>query len=208
MADPYKTTFVAVPITNDLTVLETVKEELNIEDSENDAILSRYISEQSEVAATYCGRPLSQATVIDSFRLCPGSTQPLFPSRWPVTSIIEFIEGTTTLSSADYDYDEKSGFIWRLNASGLRACWPAATNITLQYIGGYELLTTLPRDIERAVLILIKDSWYARARDPRARSETVEGIGRTDLWVGTVPGGGSLPDEATALLERYSTSYM
>jgi hypothetical protein len=66
----------------------------------------------------------------------------------------------------------------------------------------------LPRDIERAVLILIKDSWYARARDPRARSETVDGIGRTDLWVGTVPGGGSLPDEATALLEAYRTNYM
>jgi hypothetical protein len=208
MADPYKTTFVAPPVTNDLTVLETVKEELNIEDNNSDNILSRYISEQSEVAASYCGRALSQATVIDSFRLCPGSAQPLFPSHWPVTSILEFIEGTLTLTAGDYDYDPKSGFIWRLNASGMRCCWPAATNITVKYVGGYELLTTLPRDIERAVLILIKESWYARARDPRARSETVDGIGRTDLWVGTIPGAGALSAEATALLEPYQTNFV
>lgn len=208
MPDPYKTTVSAAAVTNDLTVLDTVKEELGIEDNESDALISRLISEQSEVAAVYCRRPLSQATVIDSFNLCVASSQPLYPSRYPVTSLIEIIEGTTTtLTTSDYEYDENGGAIWRLNASGVRICWPAG-NITVRYIGGYELLTTLPRDIERAVLILIKESWYARSRDPRARSESVDGIGRTDLWVGTIPGGGALPAEATALLEPYRTLYV
>ena len=202
MPDPYITTLVEPPETNDLTVLETVKEELDIEDDESDAVLSRMISEQSEVAAAYCRRALTQATIIDSFRFYSAFDAPLIPSRRPVTSITEIVEGSTTLDVGAYEYDETTGFIWRLDASGYRASWLAG-KITVAYVGGYECLATVPRDIERAVLILIKESWYARSRDPRARSETVDGIGRTDLWVGTIPGGGALPAEATALLEPY-----
>jgi hypothetical protein len=203
MPDPYITTTVVAPVTNDLTVLDTVKEELGITDNENDAILSRMISEQSEVAAAYCRRPLSQATVTDTYRTTCYTWSPLIPSRKPITGITEIIEGSTTLETSAYEYDETTGFLWRLDTAGARTYWPASTRITLTYVGGYELLTTLPRDIERAVLILIKESWYARARDPRARSESVDGIGRTDLWVGTIPGGGALPSDATVLLEPY-----
>jgi hypothetical protein len=202
MPDPYSTTISEAPVTNDLTVLETVKEELGISDNASDVMLSRMISEQSEVAAAYCRRPLSQATVIDNYRIRYGTDSPLIPSRAPVTSITSIVEDSTELGTTDYEYDAARGFMWRLNASGVRICWPAAV-ITVTYVGGYELLTTLPRDIERAVLVLIKESWYARSRDPRARSESVDGIGRTDLWVGTIPGGGALPSDATVLLEPY-----
>lgn len=203
MPTPYRTTISVAPETIDLTVLDTVKEELDIEDNDSDRLLSRMISEQSEVAAAYCRRPLAQATIIDNFNWGYAySNEPLRVSRFPLVSISEVIEGGTSLVTGDYEYDAEAGFIWRLNTSGYRSTWAAATT-AVTYVGGYELLTTLPRDIEKAVLILIKESWYARARDPRARSESVDGIGRTDLWVGTIPGGGALPAEATALLEPY-----
>jgi hypothetical protein len=202
MPAPYKTVISVAPVTLDLTVLETVKQELGITDNNSDEILARVISEQSEVASSYCRRPLAQATIIDSFRMWPNTYQPLMPSRRPVVSITEIIEDGTTLLETDYEYDEETGFLWKLNSVDERICWAGGKTVAT-YVGGYELLTTLPRDIERAVLILIKESWFSLARDPRARSETVEGIGRTELWVGTVPGGGALPSDATALLEPY-----
>jgi hypothetical protein len=202
MPAPYKTVISVAPVTLDLTVLETVKQELGITDNNSDDTLSRVISEQSEVAASYCRRPLAQATIIDSFRMWPNTYQPLMPSRRPVVSITEIVEDGTTLVETDYEYDEETGFLWKLSSVDERICWAGGKTV-VTYVGGYELLTTLPRDIERAVLILIKESWFSLARDPRARSETVEGIGRTELWVGTVPGGGALPSDATALLEPY-----
>jgi hypothetical protein len=202
MPTPYKTVISVAPVTLDLTVLETVKQELGVTDNNSDELLARLISEQSEVAAGYCRRPLAQATIIDSFRLWPNTYHPLIPSRRPVVSITEIVEDGTTLLETDYEYDEETGFLWKLDSTEDRICW-AGGKTTVTYVGGYELLTTLPRDIERAVLILIKESWFSLARDPRARSETVEGIGRTELWVGTVPGGGALPSDATALLEPY-----
>jgi hypothetical protein len=167
MPTPYKTVISVAPVTLDLTVLETVKQELGVTDSNSDALLARLISEQSEVAASFCRRPLAQATIIDSFRVL-GTDAPLMPSRRPIVAISEIIEDGTTLIETDYEYDETTGFLWKLDSSEERSWWSAGKT-TLTYVGGYELLTNLPRDIERAVLILIKESWFSLSRDPRAR---------------------------------------
>ena len=167
-------------------------------------MLQRLISEQSEVAASWCRRPLAQATVIDSFRLqdCYGyQYEPLIPSRRPIASITEIVEDGTTLVETDYEYDEDTGFLWRLDSNEDRVGWTGKTVLT--YVGGYELLTTLPRDIERAVISMIKQNWFSLSRDPMTRSETVDGIGRVDFWVGSVPGSGALPADAVTLLEPY-----
>jgi hypothetical protein len=201
MPIPYKTTISVAPTTLDLTVLETVKQELGITNSNSDAQLARLISEQSEVAASWCRRPLAQATITDSFRVTNWMCEPLMPSRHPIVSISEIVEDGTTLIETDYEFDEQGGMIWKLDSSEDRAVWSG--KVTVTYVGGYELLTTLPRDIERAVLILIKQSWFALSRDPRSKSEMVEGIGRTEYWIGDIPGGGGLPTEASVLLEPY-----
>jgi hypothetical protein len=202
MPTPYKTLISVAPVTLDLTVLETVKQELGVTDSNSDALLARLISEQSEVAASFCRRPLAQATIIDSFRVLSGADGPLMPSRRPIVAISEIVEDGTTLIETDYEYDEITGFLWKLDSSDERSWWSAGKT-TISYVGGYELLTTLPRDIERAVLILIKESWFSLSRDPRARAETVDGIGRTEFWVGGVPGSGGIPGDAAALLQPY-----
>lgn len=206
---PYSTTVSSAAQTRDLTVLETVKQELDITHANSDAFLSRAISEQSEVAARYCGREFAQETVTDSFLF---SYQPhhfldghgfLQLSRIPVSSITAIDEVDTALTPAsDVSFDGASGRVWRLNSSGARVAWAiGVTSVT--YVAGYELLTTLPRDIERAVIMMVKEAYFERTRDPRARSESVEGIGSTDLWVGPIPGGSALSSEATELLDRH-----
>jgi hypothetical protein len=80
--------------------------------------------------------------------------------------------------------------------------WPAA-KIDITYIAGYQLLTTLPRDVERGVIVLIRQAWYSGSRDPLAISESVDGVGRTDYKVGSGLDGEALPAEALALLSDY-----
>ena len=114
------------PLTLDLTVLATVKQELGITDNNSDEHVARLISEQSEVAASWCRRPLAQATVIDSFRLqdCYGyQYEPLIPSRRPIASITEIVEDGTTLVETDYEYDEETGFLWKLDSNEDRVGW-------------------------------------------------------------------------------------
>lgn len=202
---PYKTTVTTAASTYDLTVLETVKEELSITSSATDDLLSRLISEQSAVAAAYCGRQFAQETIVDTFRVFCGPCQPLVLSRSPIDSITTIVEAGTTLAADDFEYDSDSGFVWRLSGDD-RSTWAdGKTEVT--FIAGYELLAELPRDVERAVLQLIKLSYFGRTRDPRAKSETVEGIGSIDFWVGNVPGKSGLPADVTELLNPYRMAH-
>lgn len=198
---PYSSTVTSAASSYDLTVLATVKEELGITDSSSDDLLSRLITEQSAVAATYCRRVFAQETIVDSFRLPCFSCDPIILSRRPVASITSIVEDGTTLDAADYEFDATTGFVWRLDDDE-RISWPAVKAV-VTFVAGYELLTTLPRDIERAVLALIKRTAFGRTRDPMAKAEEVAGIGRTEYWVGNVPGSNGMPAEAVALLDPH-----
>lgn len=196
---PYKTTVTTAASTHDLTVLDTVKQELGITGSESDDVLARLISEQSAVAETYCRRVFAQETLADSFRVWCGTSAPLILSRRPLVSITSIVEDDTTLTASDYEIDADAGLVWRLDGDDNRMSW-LPSKIVITYVAGYELLTTLPRDIERAVLALIKRTHFGLTRDPMAKAEEVAGIGRTEYWVGSVPGSDGIPAEAVALL--------
>jgi hypothetical protein len=62
---------------------------------------------------------------------------------------------------------------------------------------------TLPEDIERAVIMLVKIAWFARTRDPLIRSEDVSGITNTTYWVGGFGNGSTLPPDVECILYRY-----
>lgn len=205
MPTPYKTTVSVAASTHDLTVLETVKQELGVTNNNSDAFLARAISEQSAFAATYCQRQFVQETLIDLFRLHCATCEPLILSRAPTTSITSVVENTTTLSASEYEFDDDTGEVWRLNGSDQRSSW-AAGKIEVTFVGGYELLTTLPFEVERGVIELVKELYYAKTRDPMVKAEAVEGIGRTEFWVGSIPGGGAISVTAARYLDPYRKS--
>lgn len=203
MALPYMTTVsVASTLPRALANIDTVKLELGITVATSDSLIKTAIDQQSVVAESYCKRVFAKETLIDSFRLTCRGWAPLSLSRWPVVSITSVVEDTTTLTAADYELDASAGMLWRLDGSDRRSSWSSA-KIVVTFVAGYALPIGLPRDIERAVTLMVKQAWFSARRDPLVKQENVPGVYEATYWIGAVGDDAGLPPEAAALLDQY-----
>jgi hypothetical protein len=131
------------------------------------------IRQASAAVASYCKRVLAAETVTETLR--PERLQgELILARFPVTAVASIVEDGTTLAAADYELDGARGIITRMHSG--RPCWWPTSTIVIDYRAGYELLATLPHDIERATINLVKAYYFASQRDPALRSEDVPGV--------------------------------
>jgi hypothetical protein len=206
-ASPYKTTVSVAAASRDLTVLATVKQELGIANTSQDAWLATQITQASQACATYCNRVFAQETLVDYFRLQNQAAELLFLSRFPVASVDAVVENDVTLDASQYEYEAATGFLWRLDGSDVRSRWSYA-KVAVTFKGGYELLETLPPDIERACIVLVKQNYFAKVRDPMVKGSEVDipdvRRERTDYWVGSASSdNGALPSEVQSLLDPY-----
>ncbi len=200
---PYDLAVTAAAASKDMTLLATVKTELGITASTDDAWLALVIQEESAAAVAYCNREFARETVAESFRLegeerCVAG---LYLSRVPVASIASVVEDGVTLTAADYELAAADGRLYRLDGDGNRSTW-ARAKIVVTYTGGYVMLTTLPQDLERAVRTLVKQRWFARTRDPLVKGASLDGVMSEQYWVGDVNTVG-MPAEVTAVFDRY-----
>lgn len=171
--------------TQDLTTLASVKLELGITDTTDDAWLTEQIHQASQQFATMCNRIFGEETLTDRFNTpwCYGG--PLILSRIPVTEIISVTEGTTVLSPTDVEFDVESGMLFRhLPNSYIRSHWFGGV-VAVTFVAGYQLLGTLPYDVERACNLIIKGRVSARERDPLVRSEAIPGVMSIDYSTGS-----------------------
>jgi hypothetical protein len=137
------------------------------------------IHQASALAVGYCNREFAEEELKDFFRPRDyRGIDVLWLSRTPVTAIAAVVEDGVTLTAADYELDDKTGQLWRLDGAGNRSCWRSCALITVTFTGGYALLTTLPHDVERACLDQVKAMFVPRGRDPTVRSENVPGLGQ------------------------------
>lgn len=201
LADTILTVVTPSP-TYDLTVLATVKEELGVTVSTYDARLARLIHEASADCERYChGRVFAQETVTETFRNVWGLRAPLVLDRYPVTAITSVVVDGTTLAADEYEVDGSSGILWRLS-SDTRISW-AGYKIAVTYTGGFELLATLPRDVERACIEQIKALFYGGPRDPNLKSVDVPGVMSETYWVGGVGEDDAVCPQAADRLAAY-----
>ena len=129
----------------DLTTLATVKDDLQIADAASDTTLSRYITEQSALIASYCNRVFAVESVSETIYLerdpypyqVPGGCRQLQLSRWPLLSVSSVVQtdggnsttltpypGTTSVP-ADYQIMAPEGQLIRLDSFGEQMAWPA-----------------------------------------------------------------------------------
>ncbi|MCO5132443.1 MAG: hypothetical protein M9932_18125 [Xanthobacteraceae bacterium] len=184
-----------------LTTIAAAKAEMQLTSGADDAYLTTLIDQASDAVRSWCKRVFAIETVRESiYPDTPGKS--LMLSRWPVVAIAAVTINGVVEDVANVEAED-SGHLFRLDASGCRASWPSG-RIVVEYSGGYVLPgqpnRTLPNDIERAALSLVRGSWFARTRDPLIRSEAVDGIGSTDYFSGTVS---RLPPDAESLLSPY-----
>lgn len=156
--------------TIDLTTLETVRAELEIDGSEQDERIQTLITQASGVIGSHCQRVFGLETVQETFRLDRMQLD-LILSRFPVVAVTSITEGQVTLSASDYEIDKSRGIIARLHGS--RVCHWSTCKILVTYSSGFALLGDLPFGVERACIQLVKAWFFASDRDPMIRSESV-----------------------------------
>jgi hypothetical protein len=187
---------------HDLTVLATVKAELQIDPANTkfDALLSnQWIPQASAAVASYCNRVFSRETVTETWRNVYDK-ETLILARYPVSSVTSVTVDGTALAASDYEYDAKTGFIYRLS-SDTRVGWCAA-KIVIVYAGGYALLGDLPFEIERATVLLCKFYRYTLAQNPLIKREDIPGVIETEYWV-MPQGSPAMPRDVTDLLDPH-----
>lgn len=192
-----------------LTVIETVKQELGITDNASDERLEGLICTASDIIAAHCDRVFARETVTEFFypdrRGYCERWDELVLARTPIESITSISNDDSALAATDYTYDANSGLLFRLVNNGLLPLnwWTSHAGVQVQYVGGYALLNGLPRGVERAAVLLCKEYYYQTARDPRIRSESTPNIYTVDYQVGVIGNMNSLPPDVVALLAPY-----
>lgn len=196
--------------------MATVKTELGITGSGDDALLDRLIAAASRAVVRYTGREFVQETVAET-RAGHGDRRMLLTRR-PVVSISSVLLTTTTIDAATYSIEDaeagvifrKAGWtstipIYQAGISGAYAPHDAAPDFTFAYIGGYITpaiagTRDLPEDVEQACIEMLKARWFARQRDPSLASI------KAGDWAETYRGsGGGIPDSAAEMLAPFIT---
>ena len=185
-----------------LTTVAAVRERFGITlQDAADAVVEGMIDVASRMAVEFCNRTFGRETVKQIDISCRRGSG-IFLERSPAT-VTAVSEGGQAVAPEGYYLDAERNTLVRLS-DGRPAYWSGETEIT--YATGWILPgdenATLPVTIEHAALLLIGAMWSAQQRDPLAKSESVEGVGRVDYFV---PGANTrLPDpQAELLLQPY-----
>lgn len=178
----------------DLTTLATAKAELSITGSADDVAIAALIRQASAACARYCNRPHFGREQYIQTMTGPGA----FILERDLAPTIESVYAAGTLLTSD-DWQLDGALLVRPSSWCNPWEWPWGYSISVTYRAGFELLATLPDDIERAALSTIRGWYYGRGRDPSVRSISSEGIGMTTY---ATAGAGSVgvPPEAAEML--------
>lgn len=204
------TTVTAAAGSYDLTDLATVKDELGIDsgNTDDDALLERYITSASRAAAQYCNRVLVVETLEDDFWPqrdpwpwdIPGGVAPLQLSRWPITGLGVVTEnGVTLTSGTDFRPDNANGQLIRLDANGYPRKWPAFA-LSAAYSAGFD---PIPADLEDAVIRMVSARYAARGRDPKLKSISIPDVQDVTYWIATGDEAGNMSPDIADILDNY-----
>lgn len=199
--------------------LATLKLDLGIATTTDDAYLTNRIASSSASVANYCNRvfPVESLT----WQFFPArdgwpwtvtqDIQPLQLPRWPavtISSVVETIAGvaTTLTPGVDYLLDATRGQLTRLNALGLPRRW-RPNPVAVAFSAGYSTTPapvsgalSLPADVIEATELLVRDAYSARTRDGAVKSESIPGVISTSY---ATPGEDGMSAVVTAKLKNY-----
>lgn len=178
---------VIAPATNiRLTTVDAVRAEAGAAAAGlDDPAIQALIDQASGLVAEYCNRVFArevvEETVDDGFGI-------IVLTRMPVVEI-DTINGIA-FAEAGYRIDKGAGIL--RPAAGARSRCDRAAPVVVVYTAGFALPgedgRNLPVSVERATALVAATILGNRQRDILVKSESVEGVGRTDYWI---PGHGS-----------------
>lgn len=205
------------------TTVATMRDELGLADSSQDARLERYILQASAAIEGYCDREFRKTATTE--RLQASGTTRLVLARRPLVSIASIVMDDETLDTDGYEIqDADAGIVYREDG------WPridavvagsigldpiagtAKADIVATYTGGYVLpndatgTRNLPYDIEQACILTVTSLYRGRGRDRSVASKATGDASisyRNPNAIIGVGAAGVIPDEAAVLLSKY-----
>lgn len=185
-------------VTNDLTILATVKAELRLTAATDDAYLDSLIAQVSDACARYCRRSgWGRETVRQTERLTR-CREVIILDRDLLPAVSAVTVDGTALAGTDY---ERDGALLHRLSSDRRVDW-TGSKVVIDYQAGFATLTDLPYDLERAALEWIKAAYSARGRDPLLRSQSVQDVG-SESYLDPRSGMEAMPPQCAALLDPW-----
>jgi len=214
-------TVTSAAVHKEFTTLNVVKNEMNITGSSVDALLVDGIRQSRDIITRFTGREFARETIQETMDSAGGLK--LVVSRTPLISITQITDDGTTISSTLYSIDDSdAGIIFK--ETGWKNTQMAGQNVvqfplhegkrdwSVTYIAGYimpgstEGAVTLPYDLERASIDIIKTFYFQASNDPTFKSEKVGDASYTRFSMGETGGGsgnGGLPPSSINILNRW-----
>ena len=177
-----------------LVSLATLKLELGISGSAEDALLTSIINGASAQANSYVGRVLQAQNYTETwYDLPPSQCLPIdFQTRvWPLIAINGFPVNPSKLRILD-----KGDGRLRLTDTSAFVVVNDDFGFPVGYTAGY---ATIPLDVQRAVLDMCKVWYQARG----SASQSIQGESLGDYSVTYGPGRSPLPPSVRAVLDQY-----
>lgn len=163
----------------DLTSLAAVRLELgHAASAEHDTLIASLITQASAMLASETSRGAFAVEELEQTEHVRAPLSFFLLDRWPVVEVVSCLINGETIPLDGISVDASDGFaLMRKNSRA--SLWPLGETV-IRYRAGYVLTgeqRNLPPELERAAISVTKALFFARARNPQLRSETVEGVG-------------------------------
>lgn len=144
---------------------------------------------------------LLRETLQETVRLPTCGLIGLVLSRRFVGAATVVLDGATLTADTDYELNTASAVVLRL-AGDVPTRW-CGRKVVVTYQAGF---ATAPDGLKQAAATAMREQWSAFERDPLLKSETIDGLGKYEYWVGGVGTAGALSPVVMDMLGPYMTA--
>jgi len=188
---------------NTITLLELIKQKLNITDTAQDDELSLYLQIAGEACETYCDNVLAEQATTEQH---PVKSSPIALRYYPfVTLNAVTVDGDDV--TADYETFESEGVDYVTSSRTGCTNPDGFKQMNIAYTAGYE---PLPADLGAAIASAAISYEHGTGATGEVKRESVVGVGSIEYNTSTDDNGsdGFLSAAVTGTLDRYRRSYL
>jgi len=188
---------------NTITLLELIKQKLNIADTAQDDELSLYLQIAGEACETYCDNVLAEQATTEQH---PVKSSPIALRYYPFVTLNAVTVDAVDVTD-DYEVFESEGVDYITSSRNSITRASGFNQMNIAYTAGYE---PLPADLGSAIVSSAISYEQGTGATGEIKKESVVGVGSIEYNTSTDDNGsdGFLSAAVTGTLDRYRRSYL